>query len=83
MVLFSLSARGLSPSHQSVISVDLDDDGVGDVPHTASGALQLLLSKAPALELFRGSAAMHALDSAGRAAAPLASFRVAPVGTPE
>ena len=43
---------------------DLDDDGVGDVPHTASGSLQLLLAKAPALELFRGSAAMHALDSA-------------------
>jgi nitrous oxidase accessory protein len=43
---------------------DLDDDGVGDVPHTASGSLQLLLAEVPALELFRGSAAMHALDSA-------------------
>lgn len=43
---------------------DLDGDGVGDVPHTASGSLQLLLADVPALELYRGSAAMHALDAA-------------------
>jgi nitrous oxidase accessory protein len=43
---------------------DLDADGVGDVPHVASGSLQLLLAEAPALELYRGSAAMHALGSA-------------------
>ena len=43
---------------------DLDGNGVGDVPHTASGSLQLLLTEVPALELFRGSAAMHALDAA-------------------
>jgi nitrous oxidase accessory protein len=43
---------------------DLDADGVGDVPHTASGALQLILADVPALELYRGSPALHALDSA-------------------
>jgi nitrous oxidase accessory protein len=43
---------------------DLDEDGIGDVPHTASGSLQLLLADVPALEIFRGSAALHALDSA-------------------
>jgi len=43
---------------------DLDGDGVGDVPHTASGSLQVLLSDVPALELFRGSPALRALDSA-------------------
>jgi nitrous oxidase accessory protein len=43
---------------------DLDGDGVGDIPHTASGALQLLLADVPALQLYRGSPALHALDSA-------------------
>jgi nitrous oxidase accessory protein len=43
---------------------DLDADGVGDIPHTASGALQLLLTDVPALQLYRGSPALHALDSA-------------------
>lgn len=43
---------------------DLDADGVGDVPHTASGALQLILADVPALQLYRGSPALHALDSA-------------------
>jgi nitrous oxidase accessory protein len=43
---------------------DLDGDDVGDVPHTASGALQLILSDVPALQLYRGSPALHALDSA-------------------
>jgi len=43
---------------------DLDADGVGDVPHTASGALRLILSDVPALKLFRDSPALHALDSA-------------------
>jgi nitrous oxidase accessory protein len=43
---------------------DLDADGVGDVPHTASGSLQLILSEVPALELYRGSPALRALDSA-------------------
>jgi nitrous oxidase accessory protein len=43
---------------------DLDGDAVGDIPHTASGALQLLLADVPALQLYRGSPALHALDSA-------------------
>jgi nitrous oxidase accessory protein len=43
---------------------DLDGDAVGDIPHTASGALQLLLADVPALQLYRGSPAFHALDSA-------------------
>jgi nitrous oxidase accessory protein len=43
---------------------DLDGDAVGDIPHTASGALQLLLADVPALQLYRGSPALNALDSA-------------------
>lgn len=43
---------------------DLDGDGVGDIPHTTSGALQLLLADVPSLQLYRGSPALHALDSA-------------------
>jgi len=43
---------------------DLDGDGVGDVPHSASGSLQLILSDVPALQLYRGSPALRALDSA-------------------
>ena len=43
---------------------DLDGDGVGDIPHDASGALQIILTEVPALQLYRGSPALHALDSA-------------------
>jgi nitrous oxidase accessory protein len=43
---------------------DLDGDGVGDIPHATSGALQLLLADNPSLQLYRGSPALHALDSA-------------------
>jgi nitrous oxidase accessory protein len=43
---------------------DLDGDAVGDVPHLASGALEVLLAEAPVLQLYRGSPAMGALDSA-------------------
>jgi len=43
---------------------DLDGDAVGDVPHVASGALEVLLAEAPILQLYRGSPALGALDSA-------------------
>jgi nitrous oxidase accessory protein len=43
---------------------DLDADGIGDVPHTASGALKLILADVPALQLYRDSPALRALDSA-------------------
>jgi nitrous oxidase accessory protein len=43
---------------------DLDADGVGDVPHAASGSLQLILSEVPAVALYRDSLALRALDSA-------------------
>lgn len=43
---------------------DLDGDAVGDIPHTASGALDVLVARAPALGLYRGSLALHALGSA-------------------
>jgi nitrous oxidase accessory protein len=43
---------------------DLDGDDVGDVPHVASGAMDVIVGAAPALELYRSSPAMHALSAA-------------------
>jgi nitrous oxidase accessory protein len=56
--------QGTGNRWASYVGYDLDADQVGDVPHTASGALQLILSDVPALTLYRGSPALHALDSA-------------------
>jgi len=56
--------EGTGNRWSSYAGYDLDADGVGDVPHTASGSLQLILADVPALQLYRGSPALHALDSA-------------------
>jgi nitrous oxidase accessory protein len=56
--------QGTGNRWSSYAGYDLDADGVGDIPHTASGALQLLLADVPALQLYRGSPALRALDSA-------------------
>jgi|GEM_PF-45772 len=56
--------EGTGNRWSSYAGYDLDADSVGDVPHTASGSLQLILSDVPALQLYRGSPALHALDSA-------------------
>jgi nitrous oxidase accessory protein len=56
--------EGTGNRWSSYAGYDLDADGVGDVPHSASGALQLILSDVPALQLYRGSPALRALDSA-------------------
>ena len=45
---------------------DLDDDGVGDLPHAEGTAADRLLLAAPELELFRGSFAFRMLSQAGR-----------------
>jgi nitrous oxidase accessory protein len=56
--------EGTGNRWSSYAGYDLDGDGVGDVPHAASGALQLILADVPALQLYRGSPALNALDSA-------------------
>jgi nitrous oxidase accessory protein len=56
--------EGTGNRWSSYAGYDLDADGVGDVPHTASGSLQLILADVPALQLYRGSPALRALDSA-------------------
>ena len=45
---------------------DLDDDGVGDLPHAEGTSVDRLLQAAPELELFRGSFAFRMLGQAGR-----------------
>ena len=45
---------------------DLDDDGVGDLPHAEGTSADRLLLAAPELELFRGSFAFRMLGQAGR-----------------
>ena len=45
---------------------DLDDDGVGDLPHAEGTSVDRLLLSAPELELFRGSFAFRMLGQAGR-----------------
>jgi len=45
---------------------DLDDDGVGDLPHAEGTSADRLLLAAPELELFRGSLAFRMLGQAGR-----------------
>jgi nitrous oxidase accessory protein len=56
--------EGTGNHWSSYAGYDLDADGVGDVPHSASGSLQLILSDVPALQLYRGSPALRVLDSA-------------------
>lgn len=45
---------------------DLDDNGVGDLPHAEGTSADRLLRSAPELELFRGSLAFRMLGQAGR-----------------
>ena len=45
---------------------DLDDDGIGDLPHAEGTSADRLLLAAPELELFRGSLAFRMLGEAGR-----------------
>ncbi len=56
--------QGTGNTWSSYRGYDLDGDGVGDVPHTAGGAQQVLLSTAPALEAFLTTPAMQVLDAA-------------------
>ena len=45
---------------------DLNDDGIGDLPHAEGTSADRLLLTAPELELFRGSLAFRMLGQAGR-----------------
>jgi len=45
---------------------DLNDDGIGDLPHAEGTSADRLLLTAPELELFRGSLAFRMLGEAGR-----------------
>lgn len=58
------SYQGTGNRWSAYAGYDLDADGVGDVPHTAGGVLQVVIAAAPALEAFGTSPALHVLASA-------------------
>lgn len=58
------SYQGTGNRWSAYAGYDLDADGVGDVPHTAGGVLQVVIAAAPALEVFGTSPALHVLASA-------------------